>query len=187
MRPSPSPSHDLEALFQEHRRGLSGAVRGVLGPRADVHEVLQDAFLVAWKAQRAGRGPTEPVGWIFVLTINLARGLRRKTLRRSVPLDIDEVDELSLKAKGGRPDSVAQGNEAFDAAEAAIRALPAPQKEVFLLRVSGGLAFHQVAAALGIPEGTAKTRMRAALAELRQRLQGYAPVGTAVPTEGGTR
>ena len=187
MGPSPTPPHDLEALFQEHRAGLSGAVRGVLGPRADVHEVLQDAFLAAWKAQQAGRGPTEPVGWIFVLTINLARGLRRKTLRRGVPLDIDEVDEVSLTAKSGRPDAAAQGSEALDAAQHAIQALPEPQKEVFLLRVSGGLPFHQVASALGIPEGTAKTRMRAALAELRQRLQSHAPIDTLTPDQGGAR
>ena len=152
-----------------------------------MHEVLQEAFLAAWKAQQRGRGPTEPVGWIFVLTINLARGLRRKALRRGAPLDIDEVDEVSLTAKSGRPDAVAQGNEALDAAQGAIRDLPEAQKEVFLLRVSGGLPFHQVATALGIPEGTAKTRMRAALAELRQRLHGFASMDPAAPTEGGAR
>ncbi len=183
----PSLPYDLEALFQAHRSGLSGAVRGVLGPRADVHEVLQDAFLAAWRAQEDGKGPTEPVGWIFVLTMNLARSLRRKTRRRGVPLDIDEVDEVSLTAKTGRPDAAAEENEALDAAQVAIRALPEAQKEVFLLRVSAGLPFHQVATALGIPEGTAKTRMRSALAELRQRLQGFAPLVPNPQSEGGAR
>lgn len=181
----PSPPLDLEALFQEHRAGLAGAVRGVLGPRVDVYEVLQEAFLAAWQAERDGKGPREPVGWIFVLTMNVARGQRRKTLRRGVPMDIDEVDEVQLAATGGQPDKVAQGNEALGAAQDAIQALPDPQKEVFLLRVSAGLPFHQVATALGIPEGTAKTRMRSALAELRQRLSKFAPLGPATSNEGG--
>lgn len=179
MGPTPS-SIDLEALFQAHRTGLAGAVRGVLGPRADVEEVLQDAFLAAWRAQRAGARTTSPVGWIFVLTMNQARSLRRTVRRRGVPLELDEVDEVSLTSRSARPEAVAAGRETKDAAQAAIQGLPEGQKEVFLLRVSGGLAFHEVAAALEIPVGTAKTRMRLALAELRQSLQAFAPLG---PTE----
>ena len=184
------PSIDLEALFEAHRTGLAGAVRGVLGPRADVEEVLQDAFLAALRAERAGTRTTSPVGWIFVLTMNQARSLRRTVRRRGVPLELDEVDEVNLTSKSARPEAVVAGREAQDAAQAAIHALPRRQKEVFLLRVSGGLAFHEVAAALEIPVGTAKTRMRLALAELRQSLQAFAPMGpvdSASREQGGQR
>jgi RNA polymerase sigma-70 factor (ECF subfamily) len=191
LGPKPS-STQLEALFQEHRAGLAGAVRGVLGPRADVEEILQDAFLAAWRAERAGNHPTSPVGWIFVLTMNQARSMRRTVQRRGVPQELDEVDEVSLISKSPRPEAAMEGSEALDAAQAAIHSLPDAQKEVFLLRVSGGLPFQAVALALGIPEGTAKTRMRAALADLRQSLQAFAPMGPAGPSpldhgQGGQR
>ncbi|QDV05109.1 ECF RNA polymerase sigma-E factor [Planctomycetes bacterium Poly30] len=178
MASPPTPPIDLEALFEAHRTGLAGAVRGILGPRADVEEVLQDAFLAAWCAERAGTRAASPVGWIFVLTMNQARTVRRKVRRRRVSLELDEVDEVSLTSKRARPEAVVAAREEQGAAQAAIHALPERQKEVFLLRVSGGLAFQEVATALDIPVGTAKTRMRLALAELRQSLQAFAPLGS---------
>ena len=55
-------------------------------------------------------------------------------------------------------------------AQAAVAGLSAPEQQVFLLRVGGELTFEAVAAALAIPVGTAKTRMRSALQKLRQAL-----------------
>ena len=63
----------LAALFQDNREGLAGAVRGVLGGRADVLEVLQDAYLKALRALNRGTAPSEPLAWVFVVTINLAK------------------------------------------------------------------------------------------------------------------
>ena len=61
-------------------------------------------------------------------------------------------------------------------------------KEVFLLRVSGELTFEAIAEALGIPVGTAKTRMRTALRRLRSHLAHLAPgAGTAISAEGEAR
>ncbi len=165
---------DLEALFSRHAGGLAGAVRGILGANADVREVLQEAFLKAWRALSKGESPTEPVGWVFVLTLNLARDHRRKAQRRGPHLELDEVDEATLETRD-RPDARLSRDETLAAARTAIHALPDDQKEVFLLRTSGELSFSAVAEALGIPVGTAKTRMRAALVSLRQTLRSFAP------------
>ena len=83
----------LEDVFLEHGAGLAGAVRGILGPRADTGEVLQQAFLKAWKAERE-RGPAnDRVAWLFVLTMNQARDVRRGAMRRERALPVEEVDE----------------------------------------------------------------------------------------------
>jgi len=168
------PPIDLQALFQRHADGLAGAVRGILGSRADVPELLQEAFLKAWRALEGGTTPSDPVGWVFVLTLNLARDQRRKALRRGPHLELDEVDEANLLTEK-RPDARMSQGETLAAARAAILTLPEDQKEVFLLRTSGELSFAAVAEALGIPVGTAKTRMRAALLALRERLATFAP------------
>jgi len=52
---APEATRPLEALFQEHARGLSGAIRSILGRNADVGEVLQQAFLQALRWERRGR------------------------------------------------------------------------------------------------------------------------------------
>lgn len=167
-----TPPLDLEALFHQHADGLAGAVRGILGAGADVQEVLQEAFLKAWRARSKGERPAEPVGWIFVLTLNLARDLRRKRQRRGPHLELDDVDEAKLMTRE-RPEARLTQDETLAAAREAIHALPDDQKEVFLLRTSGNLSFAAVAEALGIPVGTAKTRMRTALMGLRQRLAAF--------------
>ena len=68
-----------------------------------------------------------------------------------------------------------EGREALGAAREAILRLEEDVKQVFLLRVSGELSFEAIAEALGIPVGTAKTRMRTALRRLQKHLAAFAP------------
>ena len=81
---------------------------------------------------------------------------------------------MELRAKETEVSTRAEAREAVADARAAIRQLRDPEKEVFVLRVSAGLTFERVADQLGIPVGTAKTRMRQALAQLRQHLSAHA-------------
>lgn len=181
-------AHDLSGLFREHAARLAGAVRGILGPRADVQEVLQEAFLRAWKALAGGASPRDRSAWVFVLTLNLARDLRREQARRGQGMKLDEVDGMKLIAKEQEPHALLEGLETLSAARAAILKLEEDVKEVFLLRVSGELSFEAIAEALAIPVGTAKTRMRTALRRLRHHLADLAPgAGTAVSAEGEVR
>lgn len=164
----------LSELFQTHRQGLAGAVRSVLGPSADGHEVLQDAFLKCWQSWRQGTRPTDPVAWIFVVTWNAAVDARRRRQRQPHHETWNE-EVMPIAATESSPSHALEQREAVARAQAAIAGLSDPEQQVFLLRVAGELTFEGVAAALAIPIGTAKTRMRAALAKLRTTLG--APIG----------
>lgn len=83
---------------------------------------------------------------------------------------------MELPSPDAPPDARMQRDELVARARLAIARLDDPEKEVFVLRVSGGLSFEAVADSLSIPLGTAKTRMRAALSRLRREL-GAAPFG----------
>lgn len=176
--PTPSPAEgglDLAAIFSEHRAGLAGAVRGVLGADADVAEVLQEAFLRAWRADRGGPRAADPVAWVFVVTLNLAKDLRRTRTRRGPSLSLEHERAMQLRAPDPEPAATLAGAETLTAARAAIGDLRDAEKEVFLLRVSAELSFEAIADALGIPVGTAKSRMRAALGRLRGALASHSP------------
>ena len=182
------PLPDLADLFREHAAGLAGAVRGILGPRADVPEVVQEAFLKAWRARAEGARPRDTVAWVFVLTLNLSRDLRRRAQRRGNEKDLAEDIAVELSTKEPLPPESMESRETLAAAREAILRLKEPEKEVFLLRVSGDRTFESVAEALGIPVGTAKSRMRAALHELRRHLKAFAPEpGAAFEIEGEAR
>lgn len=156
----------LSELFQAHARGLAGAVRSVLGAGADVAEVLQDAFLRAFGGWQRGERPRDPVAWIFVVTWNTAIDHRRRQRRQPIALD-----ELPMQPTVDTPPGEGlERQEELARAQRAIERLGDHEKQVFLLRTAGGLSFAAVAVALGIPEGTAKTRMRSALQRLRWAL-----------------
>ena len=174
-RPGTLTEARLGELFRAHAEGLSGAVRGVLGAGADSPAVLQDAFVKALEALRKGATPRDPVAWAFVVTINLAKDRRRRDRRTAAPVALEEVSEMELRAPEASPSIELETAEALAAARLAIQRLSDPEKEVFLLRASGGLTFEATAEALEIPVGTAKTRMRSALARLRSALAAHRP------------
>ncbi|MCK5944656.1 MAG: RNA polymerase sigma factor [Planctomycetes bacterium] len=168
----------LAELFQAHRRGLAGAVRSVLGPSADVTEVLQDAFLKGWRAWQQGTRPDDPVAWIFVIVWNAATDARRRRQRQPDHEPLDEERTVSVTANPTHsPSHALEQREAVAQAQAAVAKLREDDQQVFLLRVAGELSYEAVAASLSIPVGTAKTRMRRALMQLRSML------GTAVKKE----
>jgi RNA polymerase sigma factor (sigma-70 family) len=163
----------LSELFQAHRQGLAGAVRSAMGPSADVAELLQEAFLKCWQGWQRGPRPSDPVAWIFVVTWNVAADARRRRQRRPPHASLHE-DEMPAPTTHTSPTHALEQREAVVRAQAAVAGLSDPEQQVFLLRVAGELTFDAVAAALSIPVGTAKTRMRAALQKLRVAL-GAAP------------
>jgi RNA polymerase sigma-70 factor (ECF subfamily) len=160
---------ELPLLFQAHRNGLVGAVRSVLGGSADATEVLQDAFLKCWRSWRQGTRPHDPVAWIFVVVWNVAVDARRRRQRRPVHEPLHEESDVAPRTLTS-PSRDLEQREAVARAQAAVAGLSDPEQQVFLMRVGGELTFDAIAAALAIPVGTAKTRMRSALQKLRQKL-----------------
>ena len=159
----------LPELFQAHRQGLAGAVRSVLGPTADVPEVLQTAFLKCWQKWQQGTRPQDPVAWIFVITWNAAVDVRRTRTRRPQHEPLDEGTTVAPVTHPS-PSHALEQREAVAEAQAAIARLSDPEQQVFLLRTAGELSFDAIATELAIPVGTAKTRMRSALGKLRTSL-----------------
>lgn len=180
-------SVDLVELFHREAGGLAGAVRAVLGPGIEVQEVLQEAFLHAWRKRASLPDTRDARAWVFVLTMNLARDLRRRFGRRGPRHAQVEAESMEMVAREPGPEDTLMGHEALGRARAAIARLADEEKEVFLLRTSAGLSFEGVAEALAIPVGTAKTRMRRALHRLRRELSAFLPPVSDTDLEGGAR
>lgn len=160
------PTARLTLAFESLRHRLLGTAFHVLGDREDAREVVQDAFLKCWRKRSKLDQVGNLDGWIFSVLMNAARDRRRRRrLRRTDTLPTEE--RMHPDAHEPTPDRVAAGREAVERLRTAIQSLPDTEREVFLLRQNGDLTFRAMAESLGIPEGTAKTRMRAALKRLR--------------------
>ena len=69
-----------------------------------------------------------------------------------------------------RPEADAEHREQLQLVRRALAQLRPEEQEVFLLRQNGDMTYDEIAESIGIPTGTAKTRMRLALANLRNAL-----------------
>jgi RNA polymerase sigma-70 factor (ECF subfamily) len=161
-----------DALAQVHRR-YGGAVlafaRRLLRDRALAEDVAQDVFVQLWRNPTAfdpERGSLR--SYLFAQThgrgVDLLRSehARRSREERSVRLTPHE---------GGAVDREAWLLFAGAQARAALESLSDGERVAIELAYFGGLTYRQVAADLGEPEGTVKTRIRTGLARLRAALR----------------
>jgi RNA polymerase sigma-70 factor (ECF subfamily) len=157
---SEEPASDWEKWIVENAPRFLLFSRQQTRCEQDAEDVLQEALVEAW--QRSGGRP-EPA-LVFATIRRRAIDLGRRHDRR-VRREDAAAPELDVWF-----DSTVHDRETTMLLEEAVRTLPADLSDVVTLKVWGGQTFAEVAATLGIPQGTAATRYRAALNLLRKSL-----------------
>ena len=138
-------------------------------------EVAAEAMLKAWRGRAGFDGRADARTWIFTIARNQWLDCLRQQRRRPRMQTMDE--SLQLPVSGPPPPASAGHAELAEAVRAAVARLPGEQAEVLALRESRGLTFAQIAALLGIPVATAKSRARYALLKLAEELRPFGPEG----------
>lgn len=165
----------FETLVRRHRSALWNFLLRHVGDRPRAEDLLQETLLRAVKASGSWVESAKVTTWLFTIARNLATDeVRRAVHRRAEPLEGRGEDAPGaidrVAAEDPPPDAAADGALLRPRLEAALAALPAEQREVFLLREQGGLGFREIAEVTGVPENTVKSRMRYALDALRRSL-----------------
>ena len=155
----------FDELYGRYGRAVYAVVRRLVGDHARSEDVVQQAFTNVWRAAagyRRERGPA--TGWLFAIARNAAVDALRS---REAPSRWEVPD---LPDDGPGPDERAAAAEQAFRVHAAVDRLPDHEREVIELAYYDGLSQSEVAARLGAPLGTVKTRTRRALAHLADRL-----------------
>lgn len=143
-----------------------GLILRVLVDRSQSEEVLQEVFLEIW--QSASRfAPNKGQGRSWVLTIAHRRAVDRV---RSAQASTDRDVKAGFRDIGVAHDGVAEEVELRiegQRVSEALSTLPDPQREAITLAYFGGYSQSEIAALVGAPLGTIKTRMRDGLSRLR--------------------
>ncbi|MGE0433493.1 MAG: RNA polymerase sigma factor [Planctomycetota bacterium] len=161
-----STEQRLRAFFDASADELLGTARGLLHQHHDAVEVFQETFLKCWQRRHLLGDVRNLRAFVFTVLVNTARDEQRRRQRRPVvPLETD----LAAVASPVVGVEIERG-ELVELVREAIDKLRPEDREVFLLRQNGELAYHEIAEMLGLPEGTVKTRMRKALIRLREVL-----------------
>jgi RNA polymerase sigma-70 factor (ECF subfamily) len=154
----------LEETFVRFQAELLGTLYYLVGNMEDARDALQETFVKCWR-HRDGLAEIENLkAWIFQIALNTGRDLRSSAWRRrrqALP------DGEPMPDTDTSPQADLEHREQLARLRDAVRDLRPEEQEVFLLRQNGGLTYEQIAAAINIPPGTVKTRMRLALGKLR--------------------
>ncbi|GHJ46244.1 hypothetical protein Cs7R123_35860 [Catellatospora sp. TT07R-123] len=145
---------DFDAFYQAHYPGTVAAVYALTGDRAEAHDLAQEAYCRAWQRWGELSRYDNPAAWAYRVATNLARS-RWRHLR---------VAAAHLVRQ--RPDDTAPPDPEHVALVAALRELPADQRQAIVLHHLVDLPVGDVAREMGVPTGTVKSWLSRGRAEL---------------------
>jgi RNA polymerase sigma-70 factor (ECF subfamily) len=174
----------LAALYDRHASSIHETVLRLTGDRGIAEDVVQEVFLTLWnRADRFDAEIGSLAGWLGTIARHRAIDRLRAASRRPRLVSLstggdDEppdaalqraAEQRSVSASLGAADPAAalEATEARAAIKAALAEMPGPERDVILLAYRDELSQSEIAARLGWPLGTVKTRTRRALARLR--------------------
>jgi RNA polymerase sigma-70 factor (ECF subfamily) len=177
----------FEMLVTRHRKPVFNFILRFVRDTAQAEDVTQETFLRLVKGADAYERQARFTTWLYTIARNLCidaarRGKHRKAASLDAPIDEDAgASLLDLVPDGAAGvDRQAQSRELAQRLRQAIESLPDEQREIFLLREVADLQFNEIAAVVGCPENTVKSRMRYALEKLRGALEEYRDLARAV-------
>ncbi len=162
----------LTELYDQFGSYVFGLAARVIGDRRAAEDVTQDVFLWLWEHPQVFE-PARGRLRTFLGTLSHRRAIdhvrreeaRRRRSRRDAMtvLPVPDVDELAMALVTA------------EQVRAEVERLPAEQRQAIELAYFGGRTYREVADELGIPEGTAKSRMRLGLRRIADALQRLDP------------
>ena len=163
----------LEAIYERYSSAVYSLARYMLRSEAVAEEATQDVFLNIWlKAASYNSTRGQPKTWIMSVAhhkvIDVIRS-RRRAEAISDPKEYETLDLLPSEQIG--TDEAVERNLEAERVHRALERLPVAQQEVVTLAYFSGLSQSEIAARLGQPLGTVKTRARLALQKLREELR----------------
>ena len=161
----------LEALYDRYGRAAYSLARRILAEETLAQDVVQEVFLSLWRdAARFDAGRGTVATYLLSMTHHRAVDVvrREENLRRW--RTSDEGLELEPDPKAAVEDEVETGERRAEV-RAALQELPDAQREALLLAYFGGYTQREVAALVGVPLGTVKTRMAAGMRKMKAALR----------------
>jgi RNA polymerase sigma factor (sigma-70 family) len=158
-----------DALYRRFAGRIYGLGLVMLGSDAAAQDLVQDTFVKLWRnAERYDRSRGKLETWVLLMARSLAiDAIRRRVLEVRT---LERVDRPLEADQAPGPDDQAITLDLTERARRAMSSLPPEQRAALELAYLGGKTSAEISDLEGIPVGTAKTRIRAALLRLRESM-----------------
>jgi len=156
-------------LYDAHAPRVYRVVYRIAGDDVLAEECTQDTFVKVFQSLATFRGGSRLATWIHRIAVSMAlNGLRSRRRRAAREIDLETVREVPSSTRVAEPDLK-------ERLRSAIEALPDIYKVPVVLFDIEGFSHAEISELLGVPEGTCKSRLMRARAQLRDALAAFAP------------
>ena len=163
----------FELLVREHQKNVYNLAFKLTGSEEDALDASQDAFLRAFQNLKSFRFESRVSVWLYRLTYNASMDIIKKSRRgRIVPLPTDEEGaELDIPDDAPPPEEAVQRREELESVRRAVLELDPDKRRIILMREYQNMSYTAIAQALGVEEGTVKSRLARARMALAEKLK----------------
>ncbi len=152
-------------LFRLHVGRVHRTVYRLAGPSADLEDLVQMAFIDAFRSLSGFRGEAAFSTWLLRIAIRVALRARKRAPERPVPIEIAE----QRLAGGTDPERAADARRSLARLDAILAGLSAKRRTAFVLHVLEGHPLEEVATMLGASVAAIKVRVHDARKEIERR------------------
>jgi RNA polymerase sigma-70 factor (ECF subfamily) len=168
----------FDLLFARYQHKIHGLVSRFVRDSQDIDDVVQEAFIKAYRALPRFRGDAAFYTWLYRIAINTAKNYLVARGRRPPASDVEAEDaELMDGADALRetenPENQLSRDELEEAIDDAIRGLPDDLRSAVTLREFDGLTYEQIAEIMDCPVGTVRSRIFRAREAIDERIRPY--------------
>ncbi len=163
----------FRVIMTRYNQRLYRLARGIVGRASEAEDVVQEAYVRAFRHLETFRGDSALSTWLSRIVINEALGRLRKQKREGRVTDLDAAQAEIIQFPGNAsddPERTMAQRQILHLVEEATDRLPAAFRSVFVARVIEGLSMEETAELLGIKPETVKTRLYRARQMVRKDL-----------------
>ena len=179
----------FEVLLGRHQKPVFNFILRFVRRRDIAEDLLQETFLRVIKGAANYKQQAKFTTWLYTIARNLCVDQSRRAKHRKHP-SLDQpmsksddagtlMDVLPGKSTGSDRQTI--NKQMLSTIEEAVASLSDEQREVFIMREFLDMPFKEIAAVVGVPENTVKSRMRYALEKLRAALDEYKDLAKVAP------
>jgi RNA polymerase sigma-70 factor, ECF subfamily len=161
-------------LVRRYQDQLFTSLRHVMGSPDDAEDVVQDAFVQAYRKLDTFRQHCAFYTWLYRIALNLVYTRSRRRRIRANLARTRPVMENDQPDPHGTPDDELQRREAVSQIGQALQALSDEHRTILVMRGVEGFDYDTIAELLAVSPGTVRSRLHRARAQLRDQLSRFA-------------
>ncbi len=163
LRAQKGDTRAFDLLVLKYQGRLAALVARYVQDSAEVEDVVQEAFIKAYKALPKFRGDSAFYTWIYRIATNAAKNyLVTRGRRPTADVDVEDaefLDEAESLRESETPESHLFGQELADVVSTTLASLPEDLRAALMLREFEGMSYEEIADVMACPVGTVRSRI----------------------------